>query len=86
MGDDVGHDGSIGLDGPECTAEATGLRFQTSEYGQSGRSGPIAACRSESVVNADKRRYSDMPLATGRASLLRRFVDTDGNKQLDNWS
>jgi len=45
----------------------------------------IAACKVESVLNAEKRNVG-YALRDGQGKLLRRFIDSDGDKRLDQWS
>jgi thiol-disulfide isomerase/thioredoxin len=45
----------------------------------------INACKVETVVDADKLPIG-WALRDGQGRLLRRFVDTDGNKRMDQWS
>jgi thiol-disulfide isomerase/thioredoxin len=45
----------------------------------------VAACRLENVLNAQKRPIG-YALRDGQGKLLRRFVDSDGNGRMDQWS
>jgi thiol-disulfide isomerase/thioredoxin len=45
----------------------------------------IAACKVENVLNSQKRAVG-WALRDGQGKLLRRFVDTDGNNKMDQWS
>src|SRR6516162_9811976 len=45
----------------------------------------IDACKVENVVNA-KGHNIGYALRDGQGKLLRKFVDTDGNNRLDQWS
>ncbi len=45
----------------------------------------IAACKVESVFNAEKRNVG-WALRDGQGKLLRRFIDSNGDKRLDQWS
>ena len=45
----------------------------------------IAACKIETVRNAQKKAIG-VALRDGQGKLLRRFVDTDGNNVMDQWS
>ena len=45
----------------------------------------IAACKVETVTNAKKQQIG-YALRDGQGKLLRQFLDTDGNRALDQWS
>ena len=45
----------------------------------------ISACKVEAVTDAKKQQIG-FALRDGQGKLLRRFLDTDGNRSLDQWS
>lgn len=45
----------------------------------------IAACKDESVVDAKGRKYG-FALRDGQGKLLRKFLDNNGDRKLDQWS
>jgi thiol-disulfide isomerase/thioredoxin len=65
------------------------LRFQPIlngvEYEIPTDPGVIAACKVETVFNAQKKAIG-VALRDGQGKLLRRFVDADGNGKMDQWS
>jgi thiol-disulfide isomerase/thioredoxin len=55
------------------------------EYETPADAAAIDACKVETVFNAQKKPVG-VALRDGQGKLLRRFVDTDGNKTMDQWS
>jgi thiol-disulfide isomerase/thioredoxin len=55
------------------------------EYDVPADAAAIAACKYEPVLDAEMHKRGHA-VRDGQGKLLRRFMDSDGNKQLDQWS
>ncbi|MFO0908425.1 MAG: thioredoxin-like domain-containing protein [Isosphaeraceae bacterium] len=55
------------------------------EYESPADPAAVEACKTETVYNAQKRAVG-VALRDGQGKLLRRFIDSDGNNKMDQWS